>query len=308
MAAVYTKFSLDDIERFLKRGWRAMRPRKGVQREIFYDLSLGPNVFIRVWSSIYPNETLVRGKERRPMRVQLLAGRLGGKGQPLTGKKRAPTVKRTQNWRGTLQKRIEDYIEQYTDDESKFEWIGGKRKEEEAAEEAAPTPKPTTRPPATTPARRSGIPYATQPQINYIQGLRRRASQEDWEGLAERYDLSDSPTDEELESVSKSDASRIIGALKDMQGSGRRWSSGEEDPAYTYNRQGEMSARLQEVEPGYWADPEVRWTIERTATTGLSGQETFRVADMHGDWRDEASSLDDAVKKLSDRSGGPMTV
>ena len=305
MAAVYTKFSLDDIEKFLKRGWRAMRPRKGVQREIFYDLTLGPNVFIRVWSSIYPNETLVRGKERRPMRVQLLAGRLGGKGQPLTGRKSAPIVKRTQNWRGTLQKRIEDYIEQYTDEEKKFEWIGGKRREEEVAEEAAPTTKPATRPP-TRPPRRSGIPYATQPQINYIQGLLRRTSQEDWEGVAKRYDLSDSPTDEELEMVSKSDASRIIGALKDMQGSsGRRWSSGEEDPAYTYNRQGEVAARLREVEPGYWADPEVRWTIERTASTD---QETFRVADMHGDWRDEAGTLDDAVKKLSDRSGSPMTV
>jgi len=108
MAAEYTKFSLDDIEQFLKRAFRILRPKKGdARREIYFDLSLSKYVVIRVWTSVYKGEELVRGKERRPVRVQFLSA---VNGYPLIGGK-APIVKRTQNWRKTLQDRIEDYVE-----------------------------------------------------------------------------------------------------------------------------------------------------------------------------------------------------
>ena len=64
--------------------------------------------------------------------------------------------------------------------------------------------------------------------------------------------------------------------------------------------------KMTEVEPGYWADPEARFIIERAASS--SDVEVFRLADMHTSWRDEVSSLSDALKVMAKVAGSPFSV
>lgn len=117
MAATYTEVTLDDMERFLKRGWRALRPHKDVSRgETFFDLKLSPNVVIRVWTSIFHGGSSA-GVGQDAIRIQLLSSKLN---RPLM-KGKAPIVKRTQNWRNSLQDRIEDAIETYEEKEDYWE-------------------------------------------------------------------------------------------------------------------------------------------------------------------------------------------
>lgn len=177
MAAEYTQFSLDDIEKFLKRAFRILRPKKGEKREIYYDLSLSKYVVIRVWTSVYRGEELVRGKERRPVRVQFLSA---VNGYPLVSGK-APIVKRTQNWRKTLQDRIEDYVEKYEESGEEY-WDNraqGSRDDPKPTrrdEPSRPPERPNQPPPRTPDAPRAprssgGGPPATDPQKRYLKFL-----------------------------------------------------------------------------------------------------------------------------------------
>lgn len=316
MAAVYTKFSLEDIERFLKRGWRALRPRQGTQREIYYDLKLSSKAFIRVWSSIYPGQTEVRGKERRPMRVQLLSGAVLSKGRPLTRGK-APIVKRTQNWRNSLQNRIEDYIELFENGYEKYhdeEEPASSRRPPTRAPAPPPEPEPEPTPEQEEPPKgdkpqrpRYSGPPPTDKQIRFLWVLKRNAGPE-WPDFAEMFNLPNRPSDDEIrETLSRKQMSALIQKLIDA-GHSRRYASIDEwgpppkqreTPTYDYNRQG--GRKLLEVEPGYWADAEARFVIERAAGT-------FRVADMQGDFRNELPSLDEALKVLSEHVGSPVSV
>jgi len=108
MAAQYTEVTLDDIDKFLKRGFRALRPKQGVQRsEYFYDLTLNEYMMIRVWSSVQRGADTGAGVGEDAIRVQLLS--IQTQRPLLPGK--APIVKRTQGWRNTLQNKIEDAME-----------------------------------------------------------------------------------------------------------------------------------------------------------------------------------------------------
>lgn len=115
MAATYTPISLADMEAFLRRGFRALKPQKSSQRgEIVFDLYLEPTLGIRVWSSISARGDSAAGVGEDAIRVQYFHF---GRNVPLIPGK-APIVKRTQNWRDSLQDRIEDVIERYAEQDA----------------------------------------------------------------------------------------------------------------------------------------------------------------------------------------------
>lgn len=160
MAATFTEVSLEDMEKFLKRGFRSLRPKKGQSHnEFYYDLTLGPAVDIRVWSSVTVRSGVGAGVGSDAIRIQFLSSK---DGRPLE-KGKAPIVKRTQGWRTSLQDRIEDLIEKYeSNDEFWEDWASTRkvrRDEQPAAEETAvqtpPAPveeaereRPPSRPPS----------------------------------------------------------------------------------------------------------------------------------------------------------------
>jgi len=118
MAAQFTEISLQDMESFLNRAFRALRPDKGVQRgEIYYDLKLSQKAGIRVWTSISPQGLTGAGVGQDAIRVVLYSF---AKNRPLVPGK-APIVKRTQGWRDNLKDRIEDYMEMYDSREEDIE-------------------------------------------------------------------------------------------------------------------------------------------------------------------------------------------
>lgn len=121
MAAQFTDVTLEDMDKFLKRGFRALRPAKGVKGEVYYDLKLGDNVGVRVWTSVKPHSGMGAGVGDDAIRVQLVSLKDQG---PLE-KGKAPIVKRTQGWRNSLQSKIEEFIEKYDDNEDFWEnWAG----------------------------------------------------------------------------------------------------------------------------------------------------------------------------------------
>lgn len=141
MATTFVEIVLDDMERFLRRAYRALQPKKGDARgEIYYDLNLSDRkVLIRVWTSIHKGSGVGAEKGADAIRVTMITG--GGK--PLMPKSKI--VKRTKNWRNALQDRIEELLEIY---ESKAEYWKGRRSERdgEAAEQKGPFDEPEDKP------------------------------------------------------------------------------------------------------------------------------------------------------------------
>ena len=249
MAATYTKFSIEDIDKFLKRGFRALRPRQFVdvfkgRREYAYDLKLADNVFIRVLTSVPEGRDLVRSKEARPMRIALMAGVPTRKGQPLTGKAKFPIIKRTQGWRSTLQRRIQEFIELYYDNEDKFTWIGGKKQEEQDATDGKKPQEPSRRePPAVEAApdpadpeeadepqrpRFTGPPI-TGPQVGFVMKLiANLIRQGKLRDVASGYgfDSGDITEEDVKRTLSKASASKFINAAKEALGWGQSGGGG----------------------------------------------------------------------------------
>lgn len=113
-AATYTEVSLDDMEKFVRRGFHALHPKKGSDRgEVTIQLFLSQYVGIRILTSIPEHGSVGRGNGEDAIRVQLYHF---GKNRPLMPGK-PPIVKRTQGWRDSLQDKIEDMIEKYEDKE-----------------------------------------------------------------------------------------------------------------------------------------------------------------------------------------------
>lgn len=137
MASTFVEVVLDDMERFLRRAYRALHPKKGDARgEIYYDLNLSDRkIFIRVWTSIHKGSGVGAEKGADAIRVTMITS--GGK--PLMPK--AKIVKRTKNWRSALQDRIEEFLEVY---EEKAEYWKHRRRERdgEAAEQRTPFADP----------------------------------------------------------------------------------------------------------------------------------------------------------------------
>lgn len=118
MAATYQEVSLEEMTKFLTRGFHALRPKKSViNGEVVFDLLMSPKAGIRVWTSIGANQAKGADVGADAIRVQLYSF---AKNKPLMPGK-APIVKRTQGWKDSLQDRIEDFIEKYDEKEEDIE-------------------------------------------------------------------------------------------------------------------------------------------------------------------------------------------
>lgn len=223
MAARYTEVTLEEIERFLKRGFRVLRPKEGTDRgEVYYDLFLSPHVAIRVWTSIAKGREQAAGVGQDAIRVQLRGVKTN---RPLM-KGKAAIVKRTQNWRNSLQNRVEDLIEAYEDREDYWEARAGGEAPAQAEEDpgtGARRPPPGDEP--------------TDKQIRFVMVLLRNVGSDDWRrmGLDRRFNSSDPFTEAEVRQMTRKQVSAVIGALKDA-GFGRRYGNEEDLDDYDYNR------------------------------------------------------------------------
>lgn len=118
MAATYTAVTLEEIETFLRRAFRALKPKKDSERgEIVFWLNLSQNAGIKVMTSISHRGDTGAGVGEDAIRVILYSFK---KGRPLISGK-APIVKRTQGWRDSLKDRIENAIEMYESKEEDIE-------------------------------------------------------------------------------------------------------------------------------------------------------------------------------------------
>lgn len=118
MAATFTQISIEEMDKFLKRAFRALKPTKSVQRgEVVYDLFITPALGVRVWTSISPHSDAAADVGSDAIRVQYFHMQ---RNHPLQRGK-APIVKRTQGWRDNLKDRIEDCLELYEQREAEFE-------------------------------------------------------------------------------------------------------------------------------------------------------------------------------------------
>jgi len=196
MAAQFTEVTLEDMEKFLRRAFRALRPKKGEERkEVYFDLSLSDHVAIRVWTSIGVGRASGAGVGQDAIRLVLISKE---KNRPLmTGK--APIVKRTQNWRDSLQDRIEDYIEVYEDREGYWESRAGAPAPQEEAGLRPPPPDGVDGPPP------------SDKQVAYALTLMKDAPSDfNWT----QYGFKNPPDEEGLKSLSGRSVSKLIEALK----------------------------------------------------------------------------------------------
>ena len=129
MAATYTPVSFEEIETYLKRAFRVLKPQLRVDRgEKYFWLQLikddgNPSqaAGIRVWTSVSARGEMGADVGKDAIRVQLYSTL---KDRPL--KKKAPIVKRTQGWRDSLHDRIEDEMDDYDAHEADIEagrWV-----------------------------------------------------------------------------------------------------------------------------------------------------------------------------------------
>lgn len=228
MAAQYTEVTLEDMEKFLKRGFRALRPTQGVQKsEYYYDLSLSPNVIIRVWTSVQRGSMSGAGVGSDAIRVQFLS--VPNKRPLVPGK--APIVKRTQGWRDSLQGKIEDVIELYEDKASYWESRSGGGSASPSSP-ALSDPNDWKAPEvAPKPASPSGPPPSDK-QINFVKLLMSRANADNLEsrGLFTKYRELAWPYDaDNIRSMSSRRVSQLIDDLISATGYSRRYAAG--DPA-----------------------------------------------------------------------------
>jgi len=139
MAAQYTEITLEDMDRFMKRAFRALRPKRDDDKgEYVYTLKLSKNVAIRVYSSIMKSG-VGAGVGADAIRIQLYGTRVR---HPLV-KGKSPIVKRTQGWRNSLQKQIELAMEKYDENEGYWEERGGGPSPEEKTKSREKEGKPT---------------------------------------------------------------------------------------------------------------------------------------------------------------------
>lgn len=191
MPAQYTEVTLEDMEQFLKRAFRALRPKEGrtPKGEIYFDLFLSDDVVVRVWSSIYRGVS--RGAGQDMIRVQLLNLKAERERHST-----ASTVRRTQNWRNGLQDRVEDMLEKYEDEEAYWE---NTVKAPSREETLAPPPDGVKGPPPSE----SQVAYA----LKLIKGA---PSDFDWS----QFGFSGPPDEEGVKSLSGKSVSKMIDLLK----------------------------------------------------------------------------------------------
>lgn len=118
MSAQYTEVTLDDMTKYLSRGFHALHPKKSVERgEVVFDLLFSKTTGVRVWTSIGASGNSAADKGADAIRVVLFSF---ARNKPLKPGK-APIVKRTQNWRDSLTDRIEEAMEDFDTHEEEIE-------------------------------------------------------------------------------------------------------------------------------------------------------------------------------------------
>jgi hypothetical protein len=193
MPAEYTEVTLDDMERFLKRGFRFLRPKQGKspKGEFFYHLFLSPNVVVRIWTSITQGAGVSRGAGQDAIRLQLLNLK-----NERERHSKVVSMKRTQGWRNTLQRRVEEAQEKYEDEERYWEMVSQVEEDEGAR---PPPPDGVQGPPP------------TDKQVAFAMKLVRSAPASfNWS----QYGFREPPDEEGLMSLSRKSVSKLIDALK----------------------------------------------------------------------------------------------
>ena len=111
-AATYVNVTVEDIEAFLRRAFRAYKPlKRGVfKNEVFIAMPIDNWARIEVMTAVSAQAVSGRGVGEDAIRITLL----GPKG-PLHRAKFFTRVHRTQNWRDNLRERIETALEYYED-------------------------------------------------------------------------------------------------------------------------------------------------------------------------------------------------
>ncbi len=118
--ATYTQISIREMESYLKRAFRALKPTKTVLRgETVFELAFNETetIGVQIYTSIGHGQEYAAEQGADAIRVGFFNFKLN---RPMiTGK--FPIVKRTQGWRDSLKDRIEDYMELYEEKEAYWE-------------------------------------------------------------------------------------------------------------------------------------------------------------------------------------------
>lgn len=124
MAATFTPITINEMDEFLKRAFRALKPKpwEVVRGEATRMLSLSDTVGIIVYTSVSASGTEGAGLGMDAIRIGLYNKK---KNRPLKRGK-MPIVKRTQNWRDNVRARIEDSMEEYDHQEGYWENLAGR--------------------------------------------------------------------------------------------------------------------------------------------------------------------------------------
>jgi len=186
----YVEVTLKEMETFLKRGFRALRPEEGSFRgQVIYDLSLSPSVVIRIYTSIMKSGYSA-GAGDDSIRVVFLGVKID---KPLVGG--SFLVKRTNNWRNSLQDKIEEYLELYEEKAEYWDQRGN----------AAPGSKG---------------PPASDKQIKFILSMASRAEEVQWDDTGLSW-----PVDQDaIKDLTSKEASNVITILL-SHGLGARFAS-----------------------------------------------------------------------------------
>jgi hypothetical protein len=248
MAAQYTEISLEEMETFLKRAFRALRPKQGVHRgEYYYDLKLSDHVIVRVWTSVQRGSQSGASVGQDAIRVQLMGAQVE---RPLM-KGKAPIVKRTQGWKNSLQGKIEDMMETY---EEKPDYWDSRGSGSSAPAEIAPRDRyeepddwdPADEPrevapssPPSRPAPQKGIPI-TPPQLKYLGFLMRgpKGHSSEIRGLLYDYGIEEPYDAEVLGRLTKAQATNLISRMAPERRYAEDAELSDPNPSYSYDFRG----------------------------------------------------------------------
>jgi hypothetical protein len=234
----YVEVTLKEMDTFLKRGFRALRPDQGSFRgQVTYDLYLSPSVVIRIYTSIMQSGYSA-GAGGDSIRVVIL----GVKSEkPLVSG--SFLVKRTNSWRNTLQDKIEEYIELYEEKAEYWDQRGN----------AAPGSKG---------------PSASDKQIKFILSMAARAEEVQWDDTG----LSWPPDQDAIRDLTSKEASNVITILLSHGLGGSKYSSDKDSSGYSSGEVVDIPV------PDHIAGvsiPDVRnlirETIQKTACDGACG-------------------------------------
>jgi hypothetical protein len=224
--AVFTPVTLDEIKKVVFRAYHALDPKMDNFRgEVCIDLALNDDrtVLIRVMTSVHGSSAHGADVGSDAMRV----GIWGSKGRFL---EKTQMVKRTPNWKDTLQERIDDAHERYDDETAKWEkmadpsWAPGQGRKPEPSHPSTPPPPPAQEPesPPVTPVPHSygGGRPASDKQVQLLLKLLRFKPESQ---LKNTYGLrTDMPLEDVLRALPMAEASSIITSLIGNRGTYNR--------------------------------------------------------------------------------------